>query len=420
MNSRWLSGLMMGIAALAAANDVWAGAKVQPKTIPNPLASRYDAVVIRGKDLGELMGADLEAFQLFAVNAVGELAQIPFQIDERFDSGELVLIPNKLPGTGRLTRQDELVFMARDAGFKIPNLGLLPSSSASREIEISDSGSGEKAWVYAVVSPIPSFRTPVSYVQYDAADRRVSGKSYLLHFPGEGQRTNTPFWQADSVSLLTRAQPGHDSFSLSGNLLQRDLLDIQLGAAGNFLSWQLSGADLDVKEVGQHAGPVRAIRKIRLHPKLGYGLRSSPVTLEQNFFDRYMTLDVSGDGGGLGVLSKADVTFGEEIVEGGVLAQEASDLVKLTLGEQQAMTLWRFSSETTNLNLSTHREDCNRCVLVRLDGKTFPQGRFHISVQRFFSERADDNTQREFLKMSDQPLRVRSKTIEQNLVLRLQ
>ena len=84
------------------------------------IPKRMDAVVLRGKEFGSLLGADLDNIQVYAANALGELRQIPFQIDERFNqSGELVLLPNAMPGTGRFSVHDELVFMARDAGSRM-------------------------------------------------------------------------------------------------------------------------------------------------------------------------------------------------------------------------------------------------------------------------------------------------------------
>jgi hypothetical protein len=77
---------------------------------PPSLACQHDPVVITGGLLSDLTGDPLHDIFVYAYRGTA-LAQIPFQIDERDGSGTYVPVED-----GHLDDNDELVFMAMDAG----------------------------------------------------------------------------------------------------------------------------------------------------------------------------------------------------------------------------------------------------------------------------------------------------------------
>lgn len=123
----------------------------QTKTLTRDL----EPVVLRGSSFSGFAGAPLGELFLYAYDsAVAAWQQIPFQIDEIGISGN-----NSgyfIPDDGLLDDDDELVFMARDAGDRAPDSWLPDSGSQAfdrYEIEVSNPlEQGEKGWVYLYMS----------------------------------------------------------------------------------------------------------------------------------------------------------------------------------------------------------------------------------------------------------------------------
>ncbi len=121
-----------------------AGAFSQPKSLERNL----EPVVVAGEKLTDFTGANLGELFLFAFRD-GLWQQIPFQFDERDTSGSY-FIADQVTG---LDANDELVFMARDAGDRADGSNWIDDGNSLNfiryEIEVADTlAAGGQAWVY--------------------------------------------------------------------------------------------------------------------------------------------------------------------------------------------------------------------------------------------------------------------------------
>jgi hypothetical protein len=116
------------------------------------LDRQQGAVVVTGERLTALLGLPIERLRLFAARG-GALAPIAFQVDERtpeggyaFDGGEERRSDSD---EGHLDPNDELVFMARDAGARLPaTSAALPGEGARVVLALSTPDRDQSGWVY--------------------------------------------------------------------------------------------------------------------------------------------------------------------------------------------------------------------------------------------------------------------------------
>ena len=111
----------LAIAALTAVSLLWALALVtaragaEPSAVPldpqNTLTRQRDPVVVQGSSLPAFGGAPLDELFAYAYNS-GTWQQIPFQFDEVEPIGNTYVVTED----GLLDANDELAFMALDAG----------------------------------------------------------------------------------------------------------------------------------------------------------------------------------------------------------------------------------------------------------------------------------------------------------------
>ena len=133
---------------------------------PADLLRSEDPVVIKGEKFPALLGSELAHLGLFAFKNSG-LAPIPFQIDEKTPSGEYVFTEGEKKNSDPqpdFDANDELVFMAKDAGDRTDSFNL-PGLVKAYEIEISDPRGRGRAWAYLGLFTSPPARSPVDYVQ---------------------------------------------------------------------------------------------------------------------------------------------------------------------------------------------------------------------------------------------------------------
>ena len=246
------------VCVLALAAVVETAASTRTKTLDR----RHDPVVLTGADLPEESGRDPSELRLYAVHE-GKAAPIPFQIDERYEDGELVL-PDDEPDederdTPGLDANDELVFMAMDAGDRASRAALPESADRVTEIEISDPRNGKLAWAYLLhfpgPAPAPSER---SYVHFDAAANQATSDLYTVDYHDKG-------------NFFTSFRIAPEAGGSGENLVHRT----RMRGAPTF-SYLLGTFTLEFTEEdsmmelsGVKNGPVRAIRRVDLSVDLG-------------------------------------------------------------------------------------------------------------------------------------------------------
>jgi len=195
-----------------------------------------DPAILSGGSLPAFAGVAMDELFVYAYED-GAWVEVPFQIDEVTASGEYTTTEDIL-----LDDNDELVFMATDAGQKVTTSEWIAnpdSRSYTRyEVEVTNPlNSEEKGWVYVYRSATltPSFDP---YVTWNNAQNRLDAGTYVAGF--------------DFNSHL-----GLDSLELNGSgvdVLDRSKirLSVQCYAYGNWYTQELTEESDDLKE---QAGP---------------------------------------------------------------------------------------------------------------------------------------------------------------------
>ena len=145
-------GLFLAVLSLPgnASTDLQEGPK-DAKTIQS-LGRRFDIVVVPGKILQRFCNHPLEKLRLYCVQDQS-WRSIPFQFDENTPDGGKVL-PDEGPQANPqdsnkvLDPQDELIFMAHDAGSKSTGLQIPQDVEDSIEIAIVDPLTKGRTWCY--------------------------------------------------------------------------------------------------------------------------------------------------------------------------------------------------------------------------------------------------------------------------------
>lgn len=204
---------------------------------------------------------------------------IPWQLDERDAEGRLCLDrgpePNRDDPEGIIDRNDEILWMADDAGRRIRPEEIPAEIGCG--VEVSQRfGSAGRAWVYLFVEPTAAPRSSRSYVRYDATTDVVTGAHVALGFGGP-----TPEYFA------VRPPPKQPWV----NLLDR----LKVRASARFFGiiplWRDEG-DLRTELVGWKAGPIRVVRRQRQWVVLGWGLRTPIFRTDTLFYRDYAYLPV--------------------------------------------------------------------------------------------------------------------------------
>jgi len=236
-----------------------------PEIAPGAALPFWRATRLSGEALGCLNGRAEDTVELLACQAT--CAPIPWQLDERDSNGEYALPsgpePNPDVPPGVIDPNDELLWMASDAGRRIRLGEAPPGAECAVEIELRSNDA--VGWVYAFAVPAPA-RSPLRYVDYDPASDRVSTARVAIGFGAA-----TPRY------LALRDADGQ----LGPNLLDR----LKVRASARFFGLIPLGRDEDdIQWVfsAWRAGPIRVIRREWQWVRLGFGLRT-PIFRTESF-----------------------------------------------------------------------------------------------------------------------------------------
>ncbi|MFC1890530.1 hypothetical protein ACFL4G_12325 [Thermodesulfobacteriota bacterium] len=255
-------------------------------TGPNParnatLERRYDAVIISGEALAPLLGEQADMLRLYAFRR-GGLHPIPFQIDERDALGEFIFTSgpqaSKDADGGTLDYNDELVFMARDAGDRAPAGTRWPEGTRQwSEIELTDPlAQSRKAWAYLFSfigeSPPPSDR---DYIRYNPQTERIFSDHY-----GLGYR--------EGMSLYTDLFYPAVGGDMGPDLLDRVKVKIVVKFFFNVLEVRKTEEDFHAEVVAWKDGPVRVLRNTQNFVRILFNLSSASVFSVSEYYPYYM------------------------------------------------------------------------------------------------------------------------------------
>jgi hypothetical protein len=278
---------------------------------PTPSDVSYP-VVVSGRHLDKLAGKEIAGIRLFACRK-GVMNAIPMQIDQRDSRGHWVWSDISWSEITRhstsnirdddidlkwelgrrygrtyddqdadreptLDNNDLLVFMARDMGEHAANAAhLLANASATVEIAIADRATGSEAWVYAAYySSDPPPLSPVRYVQYEPAIRKVISPVYEMTFSQEHVGVMEQL-SVNGTALLDRTK-------FRGTL--------RLGGKRFGTTFNFTENDIDGYVYGYINGPVRVVRQTVASLRFGLLLSSSAVGCNQFFYPYHSEVPV--------------------------------------------------------------------------------------------------------------------------------
>ena len=230
---------------------------------------KLELVSISGAQLPFLLGTSIGSMRLLQYRASsGTWSPVPFQTDER-DGGESFLAE----GNGILDSNDEIVFMAADAGDPADSTVWpehTPGIDQDRyRITLIDSVAGEEAGEFTLYTDPALPVSDAVYIDYYAAEDRVETDLYMLRHGSSG-------FQED---LFLKASAGGDSIDFLDRQKLRLKLTLDLGVLGHkdVVVKEQMDEDIDIipgllkahirsrkKDVEAVTGSVRVIRYLTL------------------------------------------------------------------------------------------------------------------------------------------------------------
>jgi hypothetical protein len=241
----WAAALLIAVTAAAAS----AGGSGKTLTRVD------DPVVLTASRLGALPDRQTRDLRLIRVEH-GQPVPIPFQFDQCDRRAEVVVDG---PAEFTLGNDDELVFMAKDAGDRADRDIWPPACDAVVEIALADPLRDERGWTYLLHCPgAPPLPALTPSVTYDRAH----------------DEARSPFYQVDYArthNYFIGMRIGDGSGALSPNLLRQTRMRGSPTFSMFFASVTLSFTERNSIVVvdGVKNGPVRAVRRARLSVDLG-------------------------------------------------------------------------------------------------------------------------------------------------------
>ncbi len=233
----------------------------------------HDPVIVKTSLLGDLSSRQTGLYRLYSSHQ-GVLSPIPFQFDERDETGEIVFPGADDTGKFVFDDNDELVFMAKDLGDRIDSSLLPPERTAALEIEVTDPVNASRGWVYLLHFPeTPPPLSSVRYATFDPKTNQARALFYTMdYFPG---------WNFFTGMRIHAAAGGTGE-----NILDRMKLRIQptFSLVLTTVSPLFTEQDITVTIDGVKNGPVRAIRRVRQSLDLGRFLPSIPNGTTYTYF----------------------------------------------------------------------------------------------------------------------------------------
>ncbi len=238
------------------------------------LSRTVDYVVLTGKELPGVVGTTIEHIRVFAYRD-GRPYPVPFQIDERDQKGSYVFRTSH-PETrdednGMFDANDELVFMCKDAGDRIPE-GAKPTEGLFQEISMMDPVDHGVAWCYVTTRNIYPEMSSVDYVQYDPHNDAIYAQNYYVDFS-----KRAPNSYADTT--VTPAGGGNGT-----RLNDRVIIRLEASAVFNLVRIRRSEEDFKSTRKGYIDGPVRVIKRVGNSIRQIFGIYGPEIEVDYTFY----------------------------------------------------------------------------------------------------------------------------------------
>jgi hypothetical protein len=148
-------GLVMVLAVLVAGRPSSSRVESEKRT----LNRSEDFVELSGKDLRGLVGAELSRIVMSSYRE-GQLKPAPVQVD-KVDVVKRYVFPQEMNNQrdgAALDENDEVSFMAGDAGDRLPAADKPPKALRGVEVQVTDPVNNGKGWLYSwswTLRPLP-------------------------------------------------------------------------------------------------------------------------------------------------------------------------------------------------------------------------------------------------------------------------
>ncbi len=264
----------------------WARAETPPspqESTPLTMTRKADFIVIQGKDLPAHLGKKIDSLSLLS-RVDEKVAPIPFQVDEINAEGEWILpdTPSEDGGKssdrtetddapGILDENDQLVFMIRDSGDRVPAADIPGQVLSAEEITLLDPVDQGRSWVYLCSFPCSPPMSDVDYVSYQVADNRVVTSNYELGFSQEVPIS----WD-------------HLSFRGEPNMIDRLKMRFDMKILG--IRYRRNETHFKTRLSSYKDGPVRVIRRVRSSVKVNRLLRTPSAASESIYYDNAIVI----------------------------------------------------------------------------------------------------------------------------------
>ena len=265
---------------------------------------QFDPIIIEGCDLEPFIGKNINNIRLYRAILNGntvEAQPIPFQIDERDKQGDWIFNFDKHGNPVPLKRttlatQDQLVFMAKDAGVKVETGKLKLNKADVMEIQLTDPLNNAHGYVYlAYFDSNPPPLSPVHYVEYNPINDRVSAKLYVMGFSKKAPISYDYYAVPKSA--------GGEGINIFDRFKMRLDIDTSL------FNIHRDEDEFKSRLVGYIQGPVRVIRRVANSMYIALGFHSPSVLSDSiyyyDFFQFPTVVDIPIDLQRLYIVKKA-------------------------------------------------------------------------------------------------------------------
>jgi len=215
------------------------------------LSRTEDFVVVTGADVPELLGSEIADIRLYSCSG-GPCVPVPVQVDKVDSTGRYVFPEeiNRDRDGSKLDENDEMAFMAEDAGTTCPS-GWKPEGAKGKGVKIVlvDPVDGGKGTLYLFNMPGTSVPDVPDYVSY-----RIEGENTII----ESQQFIMGY-KSDRISY-DRIQLMSSSGEMGPDILDRQRVGMEAHmAGGGSLPVVAPESIVKASDIGVIDGPVRVI-----------------------------------------------------------------------------------------------------------------------------------------------------------------
>ncbi len=251
--------------------------------LQRPISFDHYPVIITGNDVPFLNGVSAQSIGLLAVHD-GALQPVVFQIDTKGEDGRFILDAEENASYTVFDGNDEIAFLAKDAGARLNGEAPLAAGSTLTEIGLVDPASGARKWVYAVTyDKLNAPRSSEDRVHYDSQTDAIHSATYRIRFTKE-----TPFL----VDTLNWS-------ATSGDGWQPDLIDRMkvrhTGKLFGMFPFVRTHGDYKSELVAVKDGPIRVIRRTANRVRILWYLRTPELLIDYVAYPNVVFMDTHID-----------------------------------------------------------------------------------------------------------------------------